>query len=115
MSSEPKGVTFWGSALDDLREFPQEARRLAGYQIDQVQRGLEPSDWKPMPNIGPGVNEIRISAGGSFRVIYVAKFPDAVHVLHCFQKKTRRTPHQDIKLAKSRYKDLLADLKETNK
>ena len=88
MSSEPKGVTVRGTALDDLREFPDEARRTAGYQIDQVQRGLEPSDWKSMPSIGPGVNEIRIHEGGAFRVIYVAKFADAVHVLHCFQKRT---------------------------
>jgi len=79
------------------------------------ERGLEPSDWKPMPSIGMGVNEIRISEGGSFRVIYVAKFADAVHVLHCFQKKTRRTSRDDITLAKSRYKELLADLKERNK
>jgi phage-related protein len=113
--SDRKGVTFWGRSLDDLREFPSEARHAAGYQIDQVQRGLEPDDWKPMPTIGAGVNEIRISEGGAFRVIYVAKFADTVHVLHCFQKKTQETPLRDIKLAKDRYADLLKDLKETNK
>jgi len=78
-------VEFRGSALDDLRAFPQGARREAGYQLDQIQRGREPDDWKPMNTVGRGVREIRIrDAAGAFRVLYVAKFDDAVYVLHCF-------------------------------
>ena len=81
-----KPVEFCGSSLDDLRAFPLAARREAGHQIDQVQNGLEPDDWKPMNTVGPGVREIRIrEAAGAFRVVYVAKFADAVYVLHCFQ------------------------------
>ena len=108
---EPKPVAFRGSALDDLRSFPLSARREAGFQIDLVQRGEMPDDWKPMPDIGSGVQEIRFrDAAGAFRVIYVAKFADAVYVLHCFQKKTQRTSKPDLDLAESRYRELLKEL-----
>jgi phage-related protein len=76
---------------------------------------LDPSDWKPMPSIGRGANEFRIEEEGFFRVIYVAKFHDAVHTLHCFQKQTNKTSLRDIKLAKARYAALLLDLKEAKK
>lgn len=108
---EPKPVEFRGSALDDLRSFPMSARREAGHQLDQVQHGQEPDDWKPMPTIGQGVREIRIrDATGAFRVVYVAKFSDAVYVLHCFQKKSQKTSKPDLDLAESRYRDLLKEL-----
>ena len=109
MDSKP--IEFRGSALDDLRAFPQAARREAGYQLDQVQRGREPDDWKPMNTVGQGVREIRIrDAAGAFRVLYVAKFADAVYVLHCFQKKTQKTRKADLDLAGQRYRDLLKEL-----
>jgi phage-related protein len=108
---EPKPVEFRGSALEDLRAFPEAARREAGYQLDQIQRGREPDDWKPMNTIGRGVREIRIrDAAGAFRVLYVAKFDDAVYVLHCFQKKTQKTSKVDLNLAAQRYRDLLKEL-----
>ncbi|HWX03197.1 type II toxin-antitoxin system RelE/ParE family toxin [Collimonas sp.] len=107
----PKPVQFRGSALDDLRTFPLSARREAGYQIDQVQHSNEPDDWKPMPSIGQGVREIRIrDVAGAFRVVYVAKFADAIYVLHCFQKKTQKTSKTDVDLAESRYRDLTKEL-----
>lgn len=103
-----KPVEFRGNALDELRGFPEDARRSAGYQIDRVQHGYDPDDWKPMPSIGKGVREIRVwEASGTFRVIYVAKLEDAVYVLHCFQKKTQKTPSSDVELARNRYKELL--------
>ena len=109
--AESKPVEFRGSALDDLRAFPAAARREAGYQLDQVQRGREPDDWKPMNAVGRGVREIRIrDAAGAFRVLYVAKFDDAVYVLHCFQKKTQKTSKADLNLAAQRYRDLLKEL-----
>lgn len=109
--TDRKPVEFRGSALDDLRVFPASARREAGHQLDRVQQGLEPDHWKPMPRIGPGVQEIRIrDAVGAFRVIYVAKFADAVYVLHCFKKKTQRTSSTDLDLAEKRYRDLSKEL-----
>lgn len=108
-----KPIEFRGSALDDLRAFPISARREAGFQLDQVQRGLEPDDWKPMSIIGQGVREIRIrDAAGAFRIIYVAKLASAVYVLHCFQKKTQKTSKVDLNLAEKRYRDLTKELNQ---
>jgi phage-related protein len=108
---DSKPVEFRGSALDDLRAFPSAARREAGYQLDQIQHGREPDDWKPMNAVGRGVREIRIrDAAGAYRVLYVAKFDDAVYVLHCFQKKTQKTSKADLNLAAQRYRDLLKEL-----
>ena len=95
-----------GSSLDDLRNFPDEARRAAGFELRAIQSGLEPSDWKPMQGIGSGVNEIRIHVLGEWRVIYLAKLHDAVYVLHAFQKKTRKTSWQDIDLARKGYRQI---------
>ena len=105
-----KPAEFLGNALDDLRSFPVAARREAGYQIDRLQHGLEPDDWKPMHTVGPGVREIRIrDVTGAFRVIYVAKFSDAVYVLHCFQKKTGKTSVADLDLATRRFRELMKE------
>ena len=105
-----KPVEFIGTALDDLRAFPEIARREAGCQVDKVQHGETPDDWKPMTGIGSGVKEIRIQdATGAFRVIYLAKLADAVYVLHCFQKKSEQTSEADIRLARKRFKELTKD------
>jgi phage-related protein len=105
-------VEFVGSSLDDLRAFPRSARHEAGYQLDRVQHGLEPDDWKPMKIIGPGVQEIRVRDGKeAFRVVYVAKLGDAIYVLHCFQKKTQKTSRHDLHTAEVRYRDLLRGLR----
>jgi len=105
-----KPLNFVGSSLDDLRNFPDEARRAAGFELRAVQNGLEPSDWKPMQVIGPGVKEIRIHVLGEWRVIYVAKLRNAVYVLHAFQKKTRKTSQRDIDLARQRYRQIGGNL-----
>ena len=102
-----KPVTFLGDSLEALRAFPHGARREAGLQLDRVQRRLMPDNWKPMKTIGPGVNEIRVrDEGGAFRVLYIATFPEAVYVLHAFQKKTQNTAKADLNLATTRYKAL---------
>jgi phage-related protein len=110
MTARAKEVEFRGSALDDLRAFPQAARRMAGHQLDRVQQGLDPDDWKAMSSIGAGVREIRIRDEGAFRVIYVARLKEAVFVLHCFQKKTQKTSRQDLAVATSRYKELIREV-----
>jgi phage-related protein len=106
-----KPVEFRGSSLDDLRAFPRSARHESGHQIDRVQQGFQADDWKPMPSIGSGVQEIRIrDAAGAFRVIYVAKFADAVYVLHCFRKTTQKTSKTDLDLGAKRYRELIKEL-----
>jgi len=108
-----KPIDFRADSLDTLRAFPLAARREAGYQLERVQRGLEPDDWKPMASIGPGVKEIRIcDAAGTFRVIYVARFADAIFVLHCFQKKTQKTRKTDLDLAAKRYRELIKEINQ---
>ena len=107
-----KQIEFIGDSLDALRSFPIGARQDTGYQLDKVQRGLEPDDWKPMKSIGSGVKEIRVTdEEGQFRVVYIAKLANAVYVLHCFRKKTQKTSLKDIELARSRYKELVRSMK----
>ncbi len=86
-----------------LRGFPDDARDDAGYQLDKVQRGDQPDDFKPMSGIGKGVEEIRVSEStGAYRVIYVARRVETVYVLHAFQK-TQATPKKDIEIARQRF------------
>jgi|ERR1700690_234787 phage-related protein len=99
-----KTLKFVGTSLDDLADFPLEARRATGFELWQVQRGLNPADFKSMPTVGTGAYEIRVHVLGEWRVIYVAKFDDAVYVLHAFHKKTQKTRQEDIDLAARRYK-----------
>ena len=107
-----KRTAFLGGSLDDLRGFPADARREAGYQLDRVQRGRDPDDWRPMPSIGAGVREIRVrERAGAFRVIYAATFVDAVYVLHALQKKTRQTAKRDVDLARSRLQEQVARIR----
>lgn len=100
-----KRISFVGRSLDDLKQFPEGAKREAGYQLDKVQRGLEPSDWKPIKTVGRGVTEIRITDDqGIYRVIYVAKYADLVFVLHAFKKKSQKTSPNDLEIARQRLK-----------
>jgi phage-related protein len=100
-----KPVIWMGSSREDLRFFPDDARRDAGYVLRQIQRGENPPDWKPMPLVGGGVREIRLHEdSGEFRVIYLATQPEGVYVLHCFQKKTQKTSRHDVDLASRRYR-----------
>ena len=100
-------MLWLGTARDDLRGFPADARQVAGFQLWRVQRGLEPNDWKPMPVVGLGVREIRVRTDLEYRVIYLAKFNEAVYVLHAFQKRSQRTPKPDLDLARQRLRELL--------
>jgi phage-related protein len=100
-------VEFVGDSLAALRRFPESARKEAGVQLHKVQLGYDPSDWKPMVTVGPGVREIRIrDEMGAFRVLYVASIGNAVYVLHAFQKKTQQTAKRDIDLATSRLRQI---------
>ncbi|MFI4979902.1 MAG: type II toxin-antitoxin system RelE/ParE family toxin [Nevskiales bacterium] len=103
-----KPVRFLGDSLKCLREFPDDAKQDAGYQLDLVQRGGQADDFKPMASIGKGVEEIRVrDDSGAYRVVYTARLADAVYVLHCFQKKTQATSKRDIDIAKERFAELI--------
>lgn len=110
-----KPVKFVATSKRDLREMPKPVRATLGEELQTVQFGGMPSDFKPMPSIGAGVYEIRCKdMFGAFRVVYVAKFDEAVYVLHAFQKKTQKTSPKDIALAASRYRNLLEQRREAN-
>ena len=107
-----KPIDWRGSALRDLQDFPDDAKRQAGYQLRKVQEGDQPDEFKPMPEIGSGVNEIIVDRNdGWFRVMYVAKFDEAVYVLLCFQKKTDKTSQGAKVIAKRRYSAVLNERK----
>jgi phage-related protein len=102
-----KPVAFHGDSLARLRDFPENVRRQAGHEFYTVQKGAYPDEWRPMPSIGTGVRELRIrGAGAAYRVIYTATLADAVHVLHVFQKKSRKTPQHDLSIASTRLRQL---------
>lgn len=103
-----KPVRFLGDSLKCLRDFPEDAKQDAGYQLDKVQRGEQPDDFKPMSSIGKGVEEIRIrDESGIHRVVYAARFSEAVYVLHAFQKKSQATTKRDLEIVRERYAQLI--------
>ena len=107
MKKQHKQISWLGDSLDQVKTFSDEAKRSAGHQLGLVQSGLDPEDWKPMETVGPGVKEIRIRFEKAYRVFYVAKFSEAVYVLHAFVKKTQKTSKKDIDLGAERYKALI--------
>jgi phage-related protein len=109
-----KEIRWVGSTYDDLLEFPEDARREAGFQLGKVQAGLDPDDWKPFDDVGSGAREIRIKdSHGIFRVMYVAKFEEAIYVLHCFQKKSEASAKKDKDIAETRYRAIVQGRKDT--
>ena len=102
-----KSIIWLGNSRRDLRAFPALARRLAGFQLRRVQQGLDPDDWKPMQTVGPGVREIRIHIAGAHRVFYVATRPDAIYVLHAFEKKSQQTKDRDLQTGRRRLAEVL--------
>ena len=103
-----KPLAFLGNSLDEMRAFPDAARHAAGFQLYKLQNGLMPDDFKPLPAVGKGVQEVRIrDISGAYRIIYIAKLEDAVYVLHAFKKTTQRTSKSDIQLAKRRFAELM--------
>lgn len=110
---DEKPIDWRGSSLRDLKDdeiFTPNARREAGHQLSLIQVGLEPDNWKAFDIVGPGTKEVRINIDdGWFRVMYVAKFTEAVYVLHCFKKKTASTSKQDKNITAIRYKAVLQE------
>ncbi len=108
-----KPLHFVGSSREDLRDLPESVRETAGHQLFKVQQGKEPDDWKPMSTVGVGVQEIRVwDESETYRMLYVAKFREAIYLLHVFEKRSQKTAKGDIQLAKSRYAELLKWRKE---
>lgn len=114
---EPEKEIRWvGSSYQDILQFPAEPRKEAGFQLGKVQAGLEPDNWKPFDDVGVGTKETRIrDAAGIYRVMSIAKFEEAIYVLHCFRKKTETTTKQDKTIAEASYRAVVRKRKEGNK
>ena len=109
-----KPLIWLGSSLEEVRAFPSQARRNAGFQLRRVQQGLEPNDWKWMPAVGSGVQEIRVHTATEHRVLYVSRFAEGVYVLHGFEKRSRKSPKGNVELARKRYRELLEKRRKVN-
>lgn len=108
-----KRLAWLGASHSVVSSFPADARRAVGYELYRVQEGLEPADWKALPSLGPGVTEIRVHADNKYRVVYVAKFVEAIYVLHAFVKKTRRTPEHEAATVRRRLQELMQTRRDT--
>jgi phage-related protein len=107
-------LAWLGDSRKALQSFPPAAQRIAGFELRNVQKGRQPADFKPMPSIGMGVEELRVWADeGTYRVVYIARLPEAVYVLHAFQKKTQQTNQRDLALARARLERLLRVRRKT--
>jgi phage-related protein len=103
-----KPLIWLGDSREAIKAFPSNVRQIVGFQLWRIQNGLEPNDWKPMPSVGLGVQEIRAHTSAEHRVFYRAKFAEAVYVLHAFEKRARRTAEADLDLARQRLRSLLS-------
>ena len=108
IESAAKRLAWCGDSLDRIRDFPEAARRKVGQQLNRLQHGYEPFDWKPLTNVGAGVCEIRVHQEGEYRVLYVTNLAEAIYVLHAFAKKSRKTPKRDLAIASVRFRGLVA-------
>jgi phage-related protein len=116
LSPPLKDIEFCSTSRDDLLGFPRDVVREIGHQLDTVQRGLDPHDWKPMTSVATGCKEIRVQdSDGIYRSLYVTNVGTKVYVLHCFNKKTEKTAKHDIDLAKNRLNDLKRSLAKEKK
>lgn len=106
-SDAPKRAVFLGTSQADIADVPKEVRHTAGKRIQTLQFGGTPANWKPMPSVGPGVGELRISTHREHRVFFVARFHEAISILHAFEKKSQSTARRDIELGRARYQAIL--------
>jgi phage-related protein len=109
-----KPVVWLGSSLEDVKGFPDDARRVVGFQLYRIQQGLQATDWRPLSRVGKGVREIRVHTNLEHRVLFVARFEEAVYVLHAFEKKARKTPKRELDIAARRLRDLIRERKDRN-
>jgi phage-related protein len=106
---EDKPIDWIGTSKNDVCSFPDDAKRKTGFELRKIQQGEEATDFKPMPTVGKGVQEIRVRTEDAYRIFYVAKFEECIYVLHAFQKKTQKTAKGDIELGQKRYLQMLQE------
>jgi phage-related protein/predicted XRE-type DNA-binding protein len=109
-------IAWEGDSREVIRSFPEEIRAELGIELQLLQWGDEPRSYRPMPSIGSGVYELRQQDERSwYRIVYLARIDDVIHVLHCFEKKSAKTPRSDVRLARARLKMVQQRLIEKEK
>jgi phage-related protein len=114
-SSAPKdAVIAWeGDSKEVISSFPDAVRYNLGFDLRLLQQGQQPMDYRPMSSIGPGVFELRDQDERAwYRVIYLSRVRGVIHVLHCFEKRSRETPMKEINTARQRLKAVRARIQE---
>ena len=120
MSSEHREIAVaevvWeGDSLEVIRRFPSPVRQDLGAELRRLQIGEQPLSSRPMPSIGIRVYELKEQDERAwYRVIYLAKVGNRIHVLHCFEKKSAKTGKSDFAVARSRLKRVMARLRREN-
>ena len=109
-------VAWEGDSREVLQSFPEGVRQNLGFQLWQLQQGERPSDYRPLASIGAGVYELRDQDERAwYRLIYLSRIKATIHVLHCFEKKSREMPRREFERARRRFKIVKARLAEGKK
>jgi phage-related protein len=117
-SNAPKNaaIAWEGDSKEVLSSFPDEAKQNLGFDLRLLQQGQQPTDYRPMTSIGPGVFELRDQDERAwYRLIYLSRVRDVIHVLHCFEKRSRETPIKEINVVRQRLKLVRARIIEERK
>jgi phage-related protein len=117
-ASAPKDAVIAGEgdSREVISSFPDEAKHNLGFDLRLLQQGQQPTDYRAMSSIGPGVFELRDQDERAwYRVIYLSRVRDVIHVLHCFEKRSRQTPLREINVARQRLKAVRARMIEEKK
>lgn len=118
MSDSPKEaiIAWWGRSKEILSDFPPDVKSNLGFSLRLLQSGEQPTDYRSLPSIGKGVFELRDQdESGWYRVIYVSRINNVIHVIHAFEKDTLAIPKKEIATAQQNLKHLKEFLLEEKK
>lgn len=116
IASKDAAIAWEGDSREVISSFPDDAKHNLGFDLRLLQQGQQPRDFRAMSSIGPGVFELRDQDERAwYRVIYLSRVRDVIHVLHCFEKRSRQTPKKEINVARQRLKLVRARIIEEKK
>jgi len=113
----PARIEWEGDSMEVLSGFPSEVKTTLGFSLRQIQNGRQPRcEHRPMASVGKGVWELKDGDARTwYRMMYLTRIKNVIHVLHCFEKDSRRTDKRDIDTAKARLSDVRQRLRELKK
>jgi phage-related protein len=109
-------VAWEGNSREVFMSFPETVKHNFGFYLWQLQEGESPTNYRPLPSVGAGVYELRDQDERAwYRVVYLSRINNVIHVLHCFEKKSRQMPKRDFEKARQRLKVVKAHLAQEKK